>query len=154
MMPYLTTAHQWLTQSSLLLQAQPLSTRITLKYNLPTVDSHDTTSVNNASNSSASNGELSKEGSTKPSQPLATLTLKTFDPTSGTTLKYRTNKGAEVGRLIQLVGRLSKGMAGLPMDDVIATDTVMTEKTDEIKNTLDTKNTKVGGKRGKRKDGK
>ncbi|CAD6506142.1 BgTH12-07072 [Blumeria graminis f. sp. triticale] len=154
MMPYLTTAHQWLTQSSLLLQAQPISTRITLKYNLPTSNSHNTNHVKNASRSPAPKVELSKTSCTRPSQPLATLTLKTYDPTSGTTLKYRTNKGAEVGRLIQLVGRLSKGMTGLPMDDVTTADTVMTEKTDDIKATLDTKNTKIGGRKGKRKDGR
>jgi Signal recognition particle 9 kDa protein (SRP9) len=42
------------------------------------------------------------------------LTLKTYDPTSGATLKYSTNKAAEVSRLIQILGRLARPMCGLP----------------------------------------
>jgi hypothetical protein len=49
------------------------------------------------------------------SEPIrATLTLKTYDPVSGTTLKYQTIKAAEVARLIQILGRLARPMAGLP----------------------------------------
>jgi hypothetical protein len=44
----------------------------------------------------------------------ATLTLKTYDPVSGTTLKYSTTKAAEVSRLIQILGRLARPMSGLP----------------------------------------
>lgn len=44
----------------------------------------------------------------------ATLTLKTYDPASGVCLKYRTDKGAEVGRLIATLGRLGRHMAALP----------------------------------------
>ena len=43
----------------------------------------------------------------------AHLTLKTYDPESGTCLKYRTDKAAEVGRLVASLGKLGKGMAGL-----------------------------------------
>jgi hypothetical protein len=42
------------------------------------------------------------------------LTLKTFDPTSGTLLKYKTDKAAEVGRLIASLGTLGRHMASLP----------------------------------------
>jgi hypothetical protein len=51
--------------------------------------------------------------SSKPDPPRATLTLKTYDPASGTTLKYSTTKQAEVSRLIQILGRLARPMAGL-----------------------------------------
>lgn len=39
--------------------------------------------------------------------------LKTYDPHSGVTLKYKTSKAAEVGRLVQMLGTLGRGMAGL-----------------------------------------
>src|SRR4051794_18493921 len=45
--------------------------------------------------------------------PRANLVLKTYDPTSGATLKYKTSKAAEVNRLVQCMGRLGKGMAGV-----------------------------------------
>lgn len=45
--------------------------------------------------------------------PRANLVLKTFDPPSGATLKYKTSKAAEVNRLVQCMGRLGRGMAGL-----------------------------------------
>ncbi|KKZ63651.1 hypothetical protein EMCG_02092, partial [[Emmonsia] crescens] len=44
-----------------------------------------------------------------PTPTPATLTLKTFHPTSGICLKYRTNKAAEVGRLIAGLGKLASG---------------------------------------------
>jgi hypothetical protein len=55
----------------------------------------------------------------------ATLTLKTYDPISGTTLKYSTTKAAEVSRLIQILGRLGRPMAGLPevREDLAMVDT-------------------------------
>ena len=55
-----------------------------------------------------------------PDPPRATLTLKTYDPASGATLKYSTNKAAEVSRLIQILGRLARPMCALPevKDDV------------------------------------
>lgn len=46
--------------------------------------------------------------------PRGRLVLKTYDPTIGVTLRYRTHKAAEVSRLILAVGRLSNLMAGLP----------------------------------------
>lgn len=40
--------------------------------------------------------------------------LKTYDPVSGTTLKYRTDKAADVGRLIAALGTCGRVMAALP----------------------------------------
>jgi hypothetical protein len=56
--------------------------------------------------------------SSTPAQPTtatATLTLKTFNPTTGICLHYRTNKLQEVGRLITTLGKLAAGadVAGL-----------------------------------------
>ena len=46
--------------------------------------------------------------------PRASLVLKTFDPVSGVTLKYRTTKAQEVTRLVgTALGRLSRPMAGV-----------------------------------------
>ena len=40
--------------------------------------------------------------------------LKTYDPESGVVLKYKTDKAADVGRLIASLGRLGRHMAALP----------------------------------------
>lgn len=40
--------------------------------------------------------------------------LKTYDPVSGTCLKYRTDKAADVGRLIAALGTCGRVMAALP----------------------------------------
>jgi hypothetical protein len=45
---------------------------------------------------------------------IATFTLKTYDPVSGTCLKYQTDKAAEVGRLVGGLGKLARYMAALP----------------------------------------
>lgn len=52
------------------------------------------------------------------------MTLKTYDPISGTTLKYETDKAAEVGRLVGALSRLGRTMAGLPelKEDVVMMD--------------------------------
>ncbi|KAI1007669.1 hypothetical protein K3495_g553 [Podosphaera aphanis] len=105
-MPFLETAQEWLTQSRLLLLARPSSTRITTKYTLPR---HGT-----ARRGTRRCGGPEGAGA---AAPTATLTLKTFDPVSGVTLKYATHKAAEVGRLVQIMGRLARGMAGLEMSE-------------------------------------
>lgn len=54
---------------------------------------------------------------TEPPQYLpakALLTLKTYDPVSGACLKYRTDKAAEVGRLVAALGTCARVMAALP----------------------------------------
>ncbi|KAE8148955.1 signal recognition particle 9 kDa protein-domain-containing protein [Aspergillus avenaceus] len=91
-MPYLPTSQAYLEQSALLLEAYPNDTRITTKYNFP------------------SQKPAKQSPPDTPSQtPIASLTLKTYNPTSGICLKYRTNKGAEVGRLITSLGKLAGG---------------------------------------------
>lgn len=44
----------------------------------------------------------------------AVLVLKTYDPVSGTCLKYRTDKAADVGRLVAALGSCGRVMAALP----------------------------------------
>ncbi|KAE9372304.1 hypothetical protein N431DRAFT_483125 [Stipitochalara longipes BDJ] len=118
-MPYLETAQLWLTQSTLLLQARPATTRITSKYTIAPLTSSKPSKPrkSKAGNDSATSAA---NPAPAPDAPRATLTLKTYDPASGATLKYSTNKAAEVSRLIQILGRLARPMSGLPevKDDV------------------------------------
>ncbi|PHH73693.1 hypothetical protein CDD83_4689 [Cordyceps sp. RAO-2017] len=57
--------------------------------------------------------------------PRGSLVLKTYDPGSGITLKYRTTKAAEVSRLVHsALGRLGRSMAAMPTNvpDVLTPD--------------------------------
>ena len=40
--------------------------------------------------------------------------MKAYDPESGVTLKFKTEKSADVGRLIAGLGRIGRQMAALP----------------------------------------
>ncbi|KAI4846956.1 hypothetical protein E4T44_04779 [Aureobasidium sp. EXF-8845] len=117
-MPYFTSSEEWQRQSALLLQARPNTTRITTKYHIPSATS---ISPKPAAPASATTDATTDAKST---QPIALLELKTFDPVSGTTLKYRTDKAAEVGRLIAAMGSLGREMAALPevKEDVVMGD--------------------------------
>lgn len=99
-MPYFATSQEWLRQSALLLEARPTTTRITTKYSI-------TKPKPRKSKDAAASDTPS---TTKP--PRGDLTIKTYDPVSGTTLKYRTTKAAEVGRLVLCLGRLGTRMTG------------------------------------------
>ncbi|GAB7344332.1 hypothetical protein MBLNU457_2197t1 [Dothideomycetes sp. NU457] len=140
-MPLFPTSEEWLRQSSLLLEARPTTTRITTKYTVPNADSpriakkrsrnaaarerKGTTEANAARDAAAREGD-----NTASKAPKAYLELKTYDPESGVTLKYRTDKAAEVGRLIASLGRLGRHMAALPAitEDIAMTDAQPAEK--------------------------
>ncbi|KAK9442783.1 WD repeat protein [Metarhizium brunneum] len=107
-MPYFKSSQEWLEQSTLLLEARPSTTRITTKYSIQPVksrkrkadDADGDTPVNDA-----------------PNPPRGSLVIKTYDPVSGVTLKYRTTKAAEVSRLVySSLGRLGRAMAAVPLD--------------------------------------
>ncbi|KAL8712101.1 MAG: hypothetical protein Q9220_003535 [cf. Caloplaca sp. 1 TL-2023] len=55
-----------------------------------------------------------------PLQSRAHIVLKTYDPASGVCLKYKTDKAAEVGRLVVALGKCGRLMAGLPAKDEAA----------------------------------
>lgn len=55
----------------------------------------------------------SNDTATAPRIPRGTLTLKAFDPKSGVTLKFKTDKSADVGRMIAGLGRMGRYMAAL-----------------------------------------
>ncbi|KIW64348.1 hypothetical protein PV04_09290 [Phialophora macrospora] len=119
-MPYFSDLNIYLHQSSLLIQAYP-TTRVTTKYSLPRkpnakAQSHPgpKSKPSSSKDTPASATESAADTSTQ-AQPKrdrsATLTLKTYHPESGICLKYRTDKAAEVGRLLTGLGRLAKGEA-------------------------------------------
>ncbi|KAF4979325.1 hypothetical protein FZEAL_4447 [Fusarium zealandicum] len=98
-MPYFKTSQEWLEQSIALLEARPSSTRITTKYSLRPVAARPDDAA----------------AATTPKPPRGSLVLKTYDPVSGVTLKYRTTKAAEVSRLVHAsLGRLGRSMAAVP----------------------------------------
>ncbi|KZF26671.1 hypothetical protein L228DRAFT_279843 [Xylona heveae TC161] len=111
-MVYLPTSEQWLHQSSLLLQARPTTTRVTTKYSIKPAP------ISSSTHQAAPGQPAGNKGS---------LVLKTYDPASGVCLKYRTDKAAEVGRLIALLSRLGKGMSGQHIQEEVAIDAAMTD---------------------------
>jgi hypothetical protein len=88
------------------LELTTYQTRITTKYNIP--------DPSKAKSRKRKAPDDEAEAPTEPQPSIATLTLKTYDPESGACLKYKTNKGWEVGRLIANLGRLGRHMAALP----------------------------------------
>lgn len=53
----------------------------------------------------------------QPEPSRANLVLKTYDPASGACLKYKTDKAAEVGRLVAALGKCGRVMSGLTVKD-------------------------------------
>ncbi|KAK5003714.1 hypothetical protein LTR28_009830 [Elasticomyces elasticus] len=171
-MPYFTTSQEWQHHSSLLLQARPTTTRITTKYTIanPSSPSAQKRKAKRAtpapapppSTDPSESGGAEKQSAT----PRATLTLKTFDPVSGVCLKYRTDKAAEVGRLIGGLGRLGRHMAALPevLEDTAMADAPAAEGTgtstpvpaarDALPATAESKAQSAGGGGKKKKKGK
>ncbi|KAK8915444.1 hypothetical protein VCV18_010141 [Metarhizium anisopliae] len=97
-MPYFKSSQEWLEQSTLLLEARPSTPVKSRKRKADDTDGD--TPVNDA-----------------PNPPRGSLVIKTYDPVSGVTLKYRTTKAAEVSRLVySSLGRLGRSMAAVPLD--------------------------------------
>ncbi|KAK0945363.1 hypothetical protein LTR48_001066 [Friedmanniomyces endolithicus] len=111
-MVYLKTPEEWQHHSALLLQARPTTTRITTKYKIPNLASPKYNKPNKRKRDGGDGEE--KEQHTGPKVPRAVLVLKTYDPESGVVLKLKTDKAADVGRLIEGLGRLGRRMAALP----------------------------------------
>ncbi|KAG7290246.1 hypothetical protein NEMBOFW57_000244 [Staphylotrichum longicolle] len=121
-MPYYAKSEDWLHQSALLLQARPSTTRITTRYHLkparrtpkpPKSADTTTTAAAAAATTTTTQQPQEKEQTQNSKPPRGHLVLKTFDPSSGVTLKYKTSKAAEVTRLVQMLGALGKRMAGV-----------------------------------------
>ncbi|KAL2195508.1 signal recognition particle 9 kDa protein-domain-containing protein [Corynascus similis CBS 632.67] len=110
-MPYYAKSEDWLHQSSLLLQARPSTTRITTRYHLK--PARRVRKPKNSDQDAIAHEAQLAEAQEKP--PRSHLVLKTYDPHSGVTLKYKTSKAAEVTRLIQMLGTLGRRMAAVPV---------------------------------------
>ncbi|KAK1832331.1 signal recognition particle 9 kDa protein-domain-containing protein [Podospora conica] len=118
-MPYYTKSEDWLRQSSLLLQAYPSTTRITTRYHLAPArrPSKAAKAAARAASDPAAGvyvAPVPEADGAEAKPPRGHLVLKTYDPASGVTLKYKTSKAAEVGRLVQMLGVLGRRMGGLP----------------------------------------
>lgn len=115
-MPYYEKSEDWLKQSSLLIEAHPVTVRSPLLPLNPSTN--ELTNKLLPTQQTKITTTYSVKPSTKPtsteSKPHGHLVLKTYDPISGSCLKYKTVKAAEVSRLIQMLGTLGKKMAGLP----------------------------------------
>ncbi|KAF2189069.1 hypothetical protein K469DRAFT_702797 [Zopfia rhizophila CBS 207.26] len=118
-MPDSKSSAEWFEQSSLLLKARPSSTRITSKYTVlkPTaskIRKRQKFYENYPKTTSGPTGSPPPEAAVAAIAVTATFKLKTYDPVSGTCLKYQTTKAAEVGRLVGSLGKLGRHMAALP----------------------------------------
>ena len=89
-------------------------TRITTKYKIPNLNEAKYQQKLRKRKRDADGNQDEKEGSAAAQIPRATLTLKTYDPESGVVLKFKTDRAAEVGRLIHGLGRVGRHMAALP----------------------------------------
>ncbi|KAK8076469.1 signal recognition particle 9 kDa protein-domain-containing protein [Apiospora phragmitis] len=114
-MPHYAKSEEWLRESQRLLEARPTTTRITTKYSIKTPKVRKPKPTD-----AAAEPTTTTAAAAKPAR--GCLALKTYDPVSGVTLKYRTSKAAEVSRLILCLGKLSRPMAGLPelKDEIMA----------------------------------
>ncbi|KAF2156571.1 hypothetical protein K461DRAFT_288975 [Myriangium duriaei CBS 260.36] len=112
-MPLYKKSEEWQHYTSLLLQARPTTTRITTKYTIRPAPSAASLEKSRAKRAARSTTAASTTTTTEAPEkgPRAVLELKTYCPESGVVLKYRTDKAAEVGRLIGSLGRMGKVMS-------------------------------------------
>ncbi|KAF4551129.1 Signal recognition particle 9 kDa protein (SRP9)-like protein [Elsinoe fawcettii] len=165
-MPLYTSSEEWTHHTTLLLRARPTTTRIVTKYTIPPLPSASSVAK---IRSRASTKTTPTQTDIKPpaeaakdKPPRAYLELRAYDPESGTCLKYRTEKAAEVGRLIAGLGRMGRVMAALPEQEERQEDVIM-EDAEEVKEVAAGEKGKgapagtqqgQGGGKGKKKKGK
>ncbi|KAJ5757445.1 uncharacterized protein N7511_006139 [Penicillium nucicola] len=166
-MPYLPTSQAYLEQSAQLLQAYPETTRITTKYNFPTTRPGNAKRIekSQAKKNSKDANATTQASASATSAPIATLTVKTFNPGTGICIQYRTNKAQEVSRLIISLGKLAAGadVAGLglgnaaPVGDVEMVDAPASAPVEEAgsgKGPAQAQGQGQAGGKGKKKGGK
>ncbi|KOS19090.1 Uncharacterized protein ESCO_001117 [Escovopsis weberi] len=117
-MPYFKTSQEWLDQSILLIEARPSTTRVTTRYAIKPVKPRKARPASeppaDPSSQTQTETQAPAPAPAPAKPPRAALVLKTYDPASGVTLKYRTTKAAEVTRLVAAaLGRLGRAMAGM-----------------------------------------
>ncbi|KAK4632308.1 hypothetical protein CLAFUW4_02824 [Fulvia fulva] len=130
----LNTSDEWQHQTSLLLQARPTTTRITTKYKIPHLSAPKYQQKLLKRKRDGDGEQDEKDGGAATHIPRATLTLKTYDPESGVVLKFKTDRAAEVGRLIHGLGRVGRHMAALPekAEDIPMEDAPVIQKAAEV----------------------
>jgi hypothetical protein len=102
-----------------------LQTRVTTRYSYPSrLRPLSSTSKPHSKDKSAETQQATDPST--PTAPIATLTLKTYNPAAGICLKYRTNKASEVGRLISGLGRLAGGAKISDLGTTMTTTTTTT----------------------------
>ncbi|KAL8933532.1 MAG: hypothetical protein Q9211_005733 [Gyalolechia sp. 1 TL-2023] len=117
-MPYFSDSQQWLHQSTLLLSARPTTTRITTKYRIsPPPSPRKRKALTTSQTDSDATTPNPPPAQQQPATSRAHLVLKTYDPVSGACLKYKTDKAAEVGRLVAALGKCGKVMSGMPLEE-------------------------------------
>ncbi|KAK6432859.1 hypothetical protein LTR95_010971 [Oleoguttula sp. CCFEE 5521] len=138
------TLEEWQKQTSLLLQARPATTRITTKYNIPNLEAPRYDAAKKRKRETEGKNE---DTTAAPAVPRGTFTLKTFDPLSGATLKFKTDKSADIGRMVAGLGRAGRIMAALPekaealdvpMDDAAITGTTLADTSKDTSHTAPT----------------
>ncbi|KAF8450107.1 signal recognition particle 9 kDa protein-domain-containing protein [Terfezia claveryi] len=109
------TPQDFLDQSLLLIQARPKTTRITTTYSTtpPPLRAKKTALWLAKKGKSTIAPPTPTTAPTTPQQHTAHLTLKTFDPVSGTTIQFVTREVRDVGRLVGVLGRAARGMGGV-----------------------------------------
>lgn len=138
-------------------------TRITSKYHFPTETPSARTkrAKSQARKASKAPTDAQPASASTTTTPVACLTLKTYNPTTGIVLQYQTNKIAEVTRLITGLGKLASGAdvasLGLSGPGVVGGDVEMVDApVEEVAAPAvagQTKGQGQGGK-GKKKGGK
>ncbi|MCJ1329448.1 hypothetical protein MMC10_006128 [Thelotrema lepadinum] len=108
-MVYFKDLQQYTHQSQLLLSARPATTKITTRY---TIFPPSKSQLRRSHKKPAPTDDATTTEAAPSSQ--ATLTLKTYDPISGVVLKYRTDRAADVGRLMAGLSACGRVMAALP----------------------------------------
>ncbi|KAI4258616.1 MAG: hypothetical protein LQ352_001151 [Teloschistes flavicans] len=149
-MPYFSDSQQWFDQSNLLLVACPTTARITTKYRIsPPPPARKRKSQNTEATTSDSTTTSPPPLSSNTQQPRVSrgyLILKTYDPVSGVCLKYKTDKAAEVGRLVAALGKCGRAMAGLPLKDEREMEGIEGTGKAEVKEEIAETKPVVGGK--------
>ncbi|KAF8430300.1 signal recognition particle 9 kDa protein-domain-containing protein [Tirmania nivea] len=122
------TPQDFLDQSLLLIQARPKTTRITTTYST----TNPTLRAQKSALWLAKKGKPTPPTTTTTSTPATTqhtahLTIKTYDPVSGTTIQFVTREVRDVGRLVGVLGRAARGMGGVKIQPQAQPDTVMSD---------------------------